>query len=189
MFACIQSPPHVEVVVHTQYYWLVCVRLGSDYRRMLKLLCILNTICSGFRLLRRDLAEKVNRVIMRKLGHLHDTELGALRGLKSGQSVHDFIQAGILSLSHKKGRLSTTFWIRFYEEFPIDEDQELHLPDPAKNDTPDLYDRELLESMKWARKKNPVERTPKPLAKFLDRRGNTCIAYDMSTFACLHWLA
>ena len=110
------------------------------------------------------MAEKVARVIQRKLGHLDPIVLGSLRGLRAGRSVHDFIQEGIQAL-HKKGRLSTQFWIRFYEEFPVDEDQELHLPEPAKNDTPDKYDRELIESMKLARKKNPVERTPKPFGQ------------------------
>ena len=115
---------------------------------------------------------KVNRVIERKLEGVDPAVLQNLASKSEHMSVMDFIERGIRALNaNGKERLATTFWVAFYREFPtIRADAEIVLPEAPENlDTHGNLDRELLEGMAFARKKNPVERSPMPLVRFLDR--------------------
>ena len=115
---------------------------------------------------------KVNRVIDRKLDNVDPAVLQNLASKSEKISVMAFIERGIRALNPKsKERLATTFWVAFYREFPtIKSYAEVVLPEPPENtDTAGDIDREILEGMAFARKKNPVERSPMPLVRFLDR--------------------
>ena len=136
--------------------------------------------------LRRDLHGKVTRVMARKLSHIDPTMLMSMVSKTDRLTAREFVSLGIRKHSDRNGRISTDFWILFYEEYDLEQHPDLVLgsDDEAGDGDPSLYDRELLECISLARKKNPAERRPEPLCDYLERC-LFCIALYCPALLCM----
>lgn len=107
--------------------------------------------------------------MLAKLGHV-DKVLLATKTNSAGEKVFDYIKSHVLAAKQTNGRLSTQFWVQFWEDYSLTWDVASELPEPEEN-SQEVIDEELIDAMQQARSKNPAERTPGPLSHFLESCG------------------
>lgn len=116
------------------------------------------------RLGRRDSDEVANRAVVHRLGHLPSSAWEGLRNLQ-GLSIRDVVKTELGQKKDKKGRLSTKFWVRVFDEFHLTESLADQLGDPPQGE---VVDQNLLEAIATLHAENPVQRRTAPLERLLD---------------------
>jgi len=115
---------------------------------------------------RRDTDDQVERIRERKLPQVAVEVLKTKENAK-GIKAKEYIAMELRAKRKTKGRLSTAFWVRFWEEYDFAEDIAGAMPEPP--DEP--VDDELLEAIGDARCDDPAHRTPTTLTRLLEHAG------------------
>ena len=115
------------------------------------------------RLSRRDSDEKADRAVIWRLGHLDPKLWEGLRN-EQGESIRDKVKEEIRGKKDKKGRCSTKFWSKIFEEFRMAESLGGLLDEPTEEED---IDEDLLEAVSILHHENPTQRRPGPLEDFL----------------------
>jgi hypothetical protein len=112
---------------------------------------------------RRETDDQFERIRDRKLSFV-PLEVFSTKVDCNGISAKDCIKAEIRANKVTKSRLSTKFWIGFWEKYDFGDVLADTLPCPPESD---VVDSELLEAIGAARAENPVERSPDELIRYL----------------------
>jgi hypothetical protein len=112
---------------------------------------------------RRETDEQFERIKDRKLSFV-PIEVFSTKVDTDGISAKDCIKAEIRANKITKSRLSTKFWIGFWEKYDFGDVLADTLPCPPEDEA---VDSELLEAIGCARAENPVERSPDELVRYL----------------------
>jgi hypothetical protein len=112
---------------------------------------------------RRETDEQFERIKDRKLSFV-PIEVFSTKVDTDGISAKDCIMAEVRRNKITKSRLSTKFWVGFWEKYDFGDVLADTLPCPPEAD---VVDSELLEAIGVARQDNPIERNPDELVRYL----------------------